>query len=85
MNSMGLWKTNLEADSKPIVQLTIKCVIYQGHAVSPLQFCIGLNPLNQIIEKSANGYWFQSGAIMSHLLYMDDIDCMPEMSDTLSQ
>ncbi len=72
-NSMKLWKTSLEANSKPIAQVTIKCGIYQGDALSPLLFCIGLNPLSQIITKTGYGYRFRSGTIISHLLYMDDI------------
>ncbi len=59
--------------SKPVAQVTIKCDIYQGDALPPLLFCIGLNPLSQIISKSGYGYQFQSGATVSHLLYMYDI------------
>ena len=72
-NSMGLWKTTLEANSQPIADVSIKCGIYQGDALSPLLFCIGLNPLSQIITKSGFGYRFRSGTTISHLLYMDDI------------
>lgn len=36
-------------------------------------FCIGLNPFSQIITKDRYEYRFQSGATISHLLYMDDI------------
>uniref|UniRef100_A0AAZ1XJW6 Apple domain-containing protein n=1 Tax=Oreochromis aureus TaxID=47969 RepID=A0AAZ1XJW6_OREAU len=35
-NSMGMWRTTLEANSKPIAQVTIKCGIYEGDALSPL-------------------------------------------------
>ncbi|KAJ8286116.1 hypothetical protein GJAV_G00034730 [Gymnothorax javanicus] len=72
-NSMGLWRSTQEANSTPFAQVTIKCGIYQGNALSPLLFCIGLNPLNQIITKSGYGYQFRSGATISHLLHMDDI------------
>uniref|UniRef100_A0A7N8XHF5 Reverse transcriptase domain-containing protein n=1 Tax=Mastacembelus armatus TaxID=205130 RepID=A0A7N8XHF5_9TELE len=72
-NSMGLWKTNLVANLKPIAQVSIKCGIYQGDALSPLLFCIGLNPLSQIITKTGFGYRLRNGATISHLLYMDDI------------
>lgn len=44
-------KMTLEADSRPIAQVTIKSGIYQGEALSPLLFCIGLNPLRQIISR----------------------------------
>ncbi|KAF7642573.1 hypothetical protein LDENG_00255600, partial [Lucifuga dentata] len=70
---MRLWKTTLEANFKPIAQVTIKCSIYQGDALSPLLFCIDLNPLSQIIAKSRYRYKFRSGVTISHLLYMDDI------------
>ena len=43
------------------------------YALSPLLFCIGLNPLSQIITNTGYGYRFRSGATISHLLYMDDI------------
>uniref|UniRef100_A0A3B5PPD0 Reverse transcriptase domain-containing protein n=1 Tax=Xiphophorus maculatus TaxID=8083 RepID=A0A3B5PPD0_XIPMA len=72
-NSMKLWKTTLEANCKPLAQVSIKCGIYQGDALSPLLFCIGLNPLSQIINKTGYGYRLKNGANISHLLYMDDI------------
>ncbi|KAL3972560.1 male germ cell-associated kinase [Sarotherodon galilaeus] len=55
-NSMGMWRTTLEANFKPIAQVTIKYGIYQGDALSPLLFCIGLNPLSEIIDKTGYGY-----------------------------
>ena len=68
-----LWKSTIEANIKPIAQVNFKCGIYQGHFLSPLLFCIGLNPLSQIITKSGYRYRFQSGVTISHLLYLDDI------------
>jgi len=73
VKTLGLWKTTLETNSKPIAQVNIKCNIYQEYALSPLLFCIGLNLLSHIITKSDYGYWFQSGVTISHLLYMDKI------------
>ena len=70
---MGLWKTTLEANSKPVVETTIVCSMYQGDALSPLLFCIGLNPLSHIITKSGYGYRFPSGATIIHLLYMNHL------------
>ncbi len=54
-NSMGLWKTTLEVNSKPIAQVTIECSIYQDDTLSPLLFCIGLNLHSQINSKSGYG------------------------------
>lgn len=72
-NSMRLWKTTLEAKGKPLAHVSIKCGIYQGDSLSPLLFCIGLNPLSQIIDRTGYGYRLRNGATISHLLYMDDI------------
>ncbi|KAI3359072.1 hypothetical protein L3Q82_002577 [Scortum barcoo] len=38
-----------------------------------LLFCIGLNPLRQIIAKTGYAYRLRNGATISYLLYMDDI------------
>ncbi len=57
-NSVGLWKMTLGANLKPTAQAAIKSSIYQGHALFPLLFCIGLNPLSQIISKNGYGYRF---------------------------
>ena len=46
--------TTLEVNSKPVSQLRIKCDLYLGDAVSPLLFCIAVNPLGQIITKSGH-------------------------------
>ena len=57
---------------KPIQgQVSIKCSIFQGDAQSLLLFCIGLDPLSQIITKRGCGY--RNGTTISHLIYKDDI------------
>ena len=56
-NSMGPWIMIL-ANSKPNAQVTIKCGIYQGDALSLILFCIGLKSLSQMITKNGYGYWF---------------------------
>ncbi|KAK7906619.1 hypothetical protein WMY93_015231 [Mugilogobius chulae] len=71
-NSEGLHcKLDAVVENYPFV--SIKCGIYKGDALSPLLFCIGLNPLSQIINKTGYGYRLRNGATISHLLYMDDI------------
>lgn len=54
-NLMGMWET-LEANFKPVAQVTIKCGIYKGDALSLLLFCIGLEPLSEITDKTDYGY-----------------------------
>lgn len=46
LNSMGLWNTILEANSRLTTQVSIKSGIYQGDALPHLLCCIGLNPLH---------------------------------------
>lgn len=55
--SVGIWQTTLEANVKPIAQVTIKCGIYQGHALFQLLLRIGLNPFSEITGKT--GYRYQ--------------------------
>ena len=71
--SMSHWKTTLMVNNKEISPVAIKCGIYQGDALSPLLFCICLNPLSDIIKKSEYGYKFKNGTKINHLFYMDDI------------
>ena len=70
---MSHWSTTLSANSKSIADVTIKCSIYQRDALSRLLFCIALNPLSALLDKSFYGYRFKSGTYINHLLYMDDI------------
>ena len=69
----GIGRTTLEVNSRSVTQVHIKSGIDQGDALSWLLFCIGLNPITQIITKSEYGYTFKSGANISQLLYVDDI------------
>ncbi|CAJ1059648.1 hypothetical protein LDENG_00255600%2C partial [Xyrichtys novacula] len=62
---MRQWNTILETNFEPIAQVSIKCCIYQGDALSSLLFCMGLNPLNKLYL----AHWLQNGIY----LYMDDI------------
>ena len=67
------WRTTLSAKSKSIAGITIKCSVYQRDALSPLLFCIALNPLSVMLDKSTYEYRFKSGTTINHLLYMDNI------------
>lgn len=41
---VGLWRTDSEINIKPTTQINTKCSKYQGDALSPPQFHIGLTP-----------------------------------------
>ena len=47
----------------------MKCGIYQGDTLSPLLFCLCLNPLSYILE----GYKISPTGNLTHLLYMDNL------------
>ncbi|MBF2463456.1 hypothetical protein ICI39_14075, partial [Listeria welshimeri] len=48
--------------------------IFQGDSLSPLWFCLALNPLSTLLEGSGLGYRLRRGGkVISHLLYMDDL------------
>ncbi|TLM35229.1 hypothetical protein FEC24_18950, partial [Acinetobacter baumannii] len=47
---------------------------FQGDSLSPLWFCLGLNPLSTLLKDSTLGYRLRRGAeAISHLLFMDDL------------
>lgn len=57
--------------------IRIRRGIYQGDSLSPLLFCVAMNPLSSVLNRSVAGVkvcgsWVESSRI-THLLYMDDI------------
>lgn len=53
--------------------IDIQCGILQGDALSPLLFCLAMNPLSQLISATRYGYTVKSQQLVQHLFYMDDL------------
>lgn len=80
--TMKNWKTTLVLNSaneitRQVENIAIKRGIFQGDSLSPLWFCIALNPLSELLEKENFGYCINKATnqkcYLSHLMYMDDI------------
>ncbi|CAK1589159.1 unnamed protein product [Parnassius mnemosyne] len=79
-NAMLHWRTTLKlynGDSCLETDIiAIRRGIFQGDALSPLWFCLALNPLSNLLNRTDKGYKITNGNThhtLSHLLYMDDI------------
>ena len=74
---MPLWGSSLFLclpDKVPLklFDVSVKCGIYQGDTLSPLLFCLCLNPLSYILD-GLKGYKISPTGNLTHLLYMDDL------------
>ena len=78
---MKKWATtlilNIGGTKVKVEDIGIKRGIFQGDSLSPVWFCLALNPLSNILNKMKCGYKIEeeqrAGYCLSHLLYMDDI------------
>ncbi|CAB3261268.1 unnamed protein product [Arctia plantaginis] len=76
---MGQWRTVLRypgCRQTTVIDAPIKIErgIFQGDSLSPLWFCLALNPLSTLLEGSGLGYRLQKDdQVISHLLHMDDL------------
>ena len=80
-HTMSTWKTtaNVQVDKKSITTkpIQIKRGIFQGDSLSPLWFCLALNPLSKMLNSTGYGFNVKNGSKaqyrLSHLMYVDDI------------
>ena len=69
-------------------EIKIQRGIFQGDSLSPLWFCLALNPLSRLLNRTNIGYHIgnnQNGHQLSHLLYMDDLKLYASSSIKLQQ
>lgn len=86
--AMNKWCTKLQIKLPPIInppseamtiisnKINIKNGIYQGDTLSPLWFCLALNPLSKLLNELGKGMELKTSGgkqKVSHLLYMDDL------------
>lgn len=75
---MPKWRVVMTAqgahDTVETDHIYIRRGIFQGDSLSPLLFCLAINPLSQILNKyDTKGYRLKDRTTVNHLLYMDDL------------
>lgn len=93
LSAMGKWTTSLRLQSESNYIITepinIRRGIFQGDALSPLWFCLGLNPLSGMLNESGRGFNIKHRGKtlnkLSHLMYMDDIKIYSSTPEHLKQ
>ena len=76
---MKTWRVELTAGRKNLAERKIQPVVFQRDALSPLLIIIAMMPLKHIFRKCTAGYKLtKSQEKINHLMYMDDINCLPE-------
>jgi hypothetical protein len=82
-NTMNTWNTTIHIHTNThnikTNQIHIRNGIFQGDSLSALWFCIALNPLSNMLNKTTHGYKITTHNLdnnpikINHLLYMDDL------------
>ena len=83
---MKNWMTKVKLSSVTTCNIPIRRGIYQGDSLSPLWFCLALNPLSRILNETQFGYKLevkQRSSQITHLMYMDDIKVFANSPDNL--
>ena len=70
------WQTNIHLgttnETISTDTISFKCGIFQGDSLSPLLFCLTLNPITNLLKRNDVGYKIEKTKIHS-LLYIDDL------------
>ncbi|XP_044755032.1 uncharacterized protein LOC123313986 [Coccinella septempunctata] len=86
---MKNWRTSLFVRSGDVLveaeQIKINRGIFQGDTLSPIWFCLALNPLSIILNNTNYGYVINKNrqVTISHRLYMDDLKLYGANSEQL--
>jgi len=73
-NSMGNWKTQLNAYGTMLGEVNVRRGIFQGDSLPPLLFVIAIIPLTRMLRQCDTGYQLGDGhRKINHLLFMDDL------------
>ena len=72
----------MESCTNPAIDnVAINRRIFQGDALSPLLFVMCLFPLTDLLQNLNKGFLIDN-IIVSHLLCLDDLSCMPNRQRT---
>ncbi|XP_044766219.1 uncharacterized protein LOC123322341 [Coccinella septempunctata] len=74
---MNTWRTTLSVsegkETYETSEILIRRGIFQGDGLSPPWFCLALNILSSMLNRSAYGYAIDARTKLTHLFYMDDL------------
>ncbi|XP_044762032.1 uncharacterized protein LOC123319228 [Coccinella septempunctata] len=70
---MTSWRTKIYMRGSKTEEIKIKRGIFQGDSLSPLWFCLAMNILSAMLNRSAYGYTISTQVTITHLFYMDDL------------
>lgn len=65
--------TQTSNNGKQIADVNIRKVIDNDNTMSPLLFCLALNPLGSLLNRTRKGYKLNFLPVVNHIMYMDDI------------
>ena len=94
-SQMNKWNTTITLKHTEgeisIPNVKIQRGIFQGDSLSPLLFCLTIDPLSKILKQHDIGYDLSRGRskkdkkIVNHLLFMDDLKLYADSDQKLSQ
>ena len=95
-NQMTKWTTNITLRHNEgeinIPNVKIRRGIYQGDSLSPLLFCLTLDPLSKLLKSHQIGYNMSTDhgkdavkKIINHLLFMDDLKLYADSDENLTK